>query len=93
MVGDAIAIQLRDALKRIPKVRITDGMGSTESGITGIAEPSADGLMRLPANELHQVIVEDRIGRPHEMGVIGRAGNIPLGYYKDPKKPPKLSAY
>ena len=117
IVGDAMAIPLRDALKLhpgrwsldsvvgfgsggavfsahvkadiqelLPNVMITDGMGSSETGISGMAEPSPDGMMRLNANEYQQVIVEGRIGLVGETGLVGRAGHIPLGYYGDPEK-------
>jgi fatty-acyl-CoA synthase len=51
-----------------------------------MAEKSAEGVMRLPANENQQVIVDDRIGAIGETGFIARTGNTPVGYYNDPVK-------
>ncbi len=85
--GAVFSQHLKDDLKQlVPSAGITDGMGASETGISGIAEPSADGVMRLPANENQQVIVEDRIGTIGETGFVARTGNIPVGYYGDPEK-------
>jgi len=117
VVGDAMAVPLRDALlahparwnldsvvsfgsggavfsghvkddirKLLPNAQIVDGLGSSESGIVGTAEPSDEGMMRIPAHDDQQVIVDDRIGGVGELGLVGRAGPIPRGYYKDPEK-------
>ena len=117
IVGDAMAIPLRDALRDnpgrwnlagvvgfgsggavfsahvkkdiselLPNAQITDGMGASETGVAGSAQPSADGMMRLEANDVQQVIVDDRLGAVGELGLVGRSGNIPLGYYNDPEK-------
>lgn len=70
----------------LPGARIMDGMGTSEGGVSGAAEPSADGMLRLPANADQQVIVEDRIGKVGEIGLLGRSGHTPIGYYRDPVK-------
>jgi fatty-acyl-CoA synthase len=78
---------LKDDLKAmVPSANITDGMGSSETGVSGMAEKSAEGVMRLVANENQQVIVDDRIGTIGETGFIARTGNTPVGYYNDPVK-------
>ncbi|MCB2089795.1 MAG: AMP-binding protein, partial [Sphingomonadaceae bacterium] len=85
--GAVFSQHLKDAISALlPNARITDGMGTSEGGISGMAEPSADGVMRLPAHDDQWVIVEDRLAQPGETGLLGRAGHIPVGYYNDPAK-------
>lgn len=118
IVGDAMAIPLRDALRDNPgrwdlsgvvnfgsggavfsrqvkddikaflpaHATITDGMGSTETGISGQAETSSEGMMRLPGGEGQKVVVDGRFARPGETGLIARSGNTPVGYFGDPEK-------
>jgi fatty-acyl-CoA synthase len=54
--------------------------------MSGMAEKSEEGVMRLPANEFQQVVVDNRIGTIGETGFIARTGNTPVGYYGDPVK-------
>jgi fatty-acyl-CoA synthase len=85
--GAVFSQHLKDDLKAmVPSANITDGMGSSETGVSGMAEKSAEGVMRLVANENQQVIVDDRIGTIGETGFIARTGNTPVGYYNDPVK-------
>lgn len=118
VVGDAMAIPMRDALRdnpgrwdlsRVvnfgsggavfsahvkadlaamlpPTATITDGMGSSETGISGMATPSADGVMRLPGGDNQKVVAGDRFAEVGEMGLIARSGHTPVGYYNDPEK-------
>jgi fatty-acyl-CoA synthase len=117
IVGDAMAIPLRDALRAhpgrwkldhvvnfgsggavfsenvkadikafLPNAMITDGMGSSETGVSGMAVPSGEGLMRLPVNELQSIVVDGRLGTVGETGFVARCGNIPVGYFGDPVK-------
>jgi 3-oxocholest-4-en-26-oate---CoA ligase len=117
IVGDAMAIPIRDALRDNPgrwrldhvvnfgsggavfsqsvkddlkamlaNVNITDGMGSSETGVSGAAMPSAEGMMRLPANDQQAIVVEGRIGMVGETGFVARSGNIPIGYFGDAQK-------
>ncbi|QJQ31327.1 AMP-binding protein [Sphingomonas lacunae] len=119
IVGDAMAIPLRDALLANPErwslahmfnfgsggavfsqhvkddlrrflpdsCGITDGMGSSETGVSGQADGApGDGMMRLPANENQQVVIEDRLAKPGETGFIARSGHTPVGYFNDPVK-------
>lgn len=117
VVGDAMAIPLRDALRAnpgrwnlghvvnfgsggavfskhvkddiralLPTAMITDGMGTSETGIAGLAEPSAEGVMRLPATETQTVVIGDRKAAVGETGYIARTGMTPVGYYNDPQK-------
>jgi fatty-acyl-CoA synthase len=117
IVGDAMAIPLRDALRDNPgrwkldhvvnfgsggavfsqsvkddlndmlaNVNITDGMGSSETGVSGAAMPSAEGMMRLPANDQQAIVIDGRIGMVGETGFVARSGNIPIGYFGDAQK-------
>jgi acyl-CoA synthetase (AMP-forming)/AMP-acid ligase II len=81
-------------LEFFPNLIITDSIGSTESGFNGLTYASkgakaAAGGPTVTAgadvvilDENLEIIPEgdDRIGK------LGRGGNIPLGYYNDPKK-------
>lgn len=85
--GAVFSQHLKDDLKAlVPSASITDGMGSSETGMSGMAEKSAEGVMRLPANELQQVVVDGRLGAVGETGFVARTGNTPIGYYNDPVK-------
>lgn len=118
IVGDAMAIPLRDALRDNPGrwnlssvvnfgsggavfsrhvkddikamlpagAAITDGMGSSETGTSGMAEASAEGMMRLPSNASQKVVVDGRFAEPGESGFVARSGNTPVGYFGDPEK-------
>lgn len=118
IVGDAMAIPLRDALRDNPgrwdlsaivnfgsggavfsphvkedikallpaTAAITDGMGSSETGTSGLAEASADGMMRLPGGDGQKVVVGDRFAEVGETGFVARSGNTPVGYFGDPEK-------
>lgn len=117
IVGDAMAIPLRDALRDNPgrwkldhvvnfgsggavfsqavkddikamlaNVNITDGMGSSETGVSGMAVPSGEGMMRLPVSDAQTIIVDGRLGVVGETGFVARSGHIPIGYFGDPIK-------
>ncbi|HZV10819.1 MAG TPA: AMP-binding protein, partial [Novosphingobium sp.] len=118
IVGDAMAIPLRDALRAHPgrwdlsglvslgsggalfsrhvkedlagllppAVRLTDGMGSTETGVAGMAAASAEGMMQLEAGETLKVVVDDRFAVAGETGIIARSGHTPVGYFGDAEK-------
>lgn len=86
--GGAVFSQaLKDDLKAlVPGASITDGMGSSETGMSGQAQKSEDGVMRLFANDQQQVVLDGRIAAVGETGLIARSGNTPVGYYNDPAK-------
>lgn len=118
IVGDAMAIPLRDALRANPdrwnlqalvnfgsggavfsqsvkddlrqllpaSASISDGMGSSETGIAGPGAVSRDGMMQLPAGENLKVVVDDRFAVAGETGIIARSGHMPIGYFGDPVK-------
>jgi 3-oxocholest-4-en-26-oate---CoA ligase len=78
-------------LAALPNVVITDAIGSSETGFTGIGFVSAgvktSGGPRVTPGPSTIVIDEQgrRVG-PGEIGRIARGGHVPLGYYKDPVK-------
>ncbi len=86
--GAVFSQHLKDDLKAlVPSAQITDGMGSSETGMSGMAEKSDDGVMRLAANAQQQVVVDgQRLAKLGESGLIARTGNTPIGYYGDPVK-------
>ena len=117
IVGDAMAIPLRDALQAhpgrwaldhvvnfgsggavfsdavkddikafLPNASITDGMGSSETGVSGMAIPSDEGMMRLPVTDVQTIVIGGRLGGVGETGFVARSGNIPVGYFGDPVK-------
>jgi 3-oxocholest-4-en-26-oate---CoA ligase len=68
--GAVFSQHLKDDLQAmVPSAGITDGMGSSETGMSGQAEKSDEGVMRLPANDFQQVVVDDRW---HGVGGVGR---------------------
>lgn len=79
-------------LEALPNVVITDAIGSSESGFTGIGMVVKGGRQspggpRVNAGPSTIVIDEDnRPVAPGEVGRIARGGHVPLGYYKDPEK-------
>lgn len=85
--GAVFSQHVKDDLKAlVPSASITDGMGTSETGISGMAEPSAEGVMRLAATDAQKVIVDDRFAQVGETGFIARTGNTPVGYFGDPVK-------
>lgn len=86
--GAVFSRQVKDDIKAFlpPHATITDGMGSTETGISGQAEVSSEGMMRLPGGEGQKVVVDGRFAVVGETGLIARSGNTPVGYFGDPKK-------
>jgi len=78
-------------LKLLPNVVITDAIGASETGFTGLGYVSA-GNKKAEGPTVTagpSTIVIDENNRPVGPGGIGRiarGGHIPLGYYKDPVK-------
>ncbi len=77
--------------KALPNVFISEAIGSTETGFTGMAFVSADEKQRggPTVTAGPDVIVIDEGGGvcgPGQTGKLARGGHIPLGYYKDPVK-------
>ncbi len=85
--GAVFSQHLKDDLKAlVPTASITDGMGSSETGMSGMAERSEEGVMRLAANDVQQVVTGGKIAEIGETGFVARTGNTPIGYYNDPVK-------
>jgi acyl-CoA synthetase (AMP-forming)/AMP-acid ligase II len=82
-------------VKELPGVMVTESIGSSETGFTGIGLVTGDAG---PADgpRVHpgpQTIVIDDCGRPAAPGTVGRlarGGHVPIGYYKDPVKTAEL---
>jgi 3-oxocholest-4-en-26-oate---CoA ligase len=84
-------------LTLLPNVVVTDAIGASETGFTGLGYVSA-GNKRAEGPTVTPgpgTIVIDEHNRPVGPGGIGRlarGGNIPLGYFKDPVKTAALFA-
>ncbi len=122
IVGDAMAVPLRDALRAHPGrwnlaalvhlgsggavfsqhvkhdlqallpsgVAILDGMGSSETGVSGAAQASSEGMMRLPGGDHQRVVIDGRFAQPGETGLVARSGHVPIGYFGDPESSAKV---
>ncbi len=85
---------VRDAIaKALPTTYISEAIGSTETGFTGIAfRTGEEGEHRggPTVNMGPEVIVIDDDNRPiTSIGTVGRlarGGHVPIGYYNDPEK-------
>lgn len=83
-------------LDLLPNLLIIDAIGSSESGLNGMAAQGkgqtathGGGGPTVTAGRDAVVLDDDLRPLPPGSGVVGklaRAGNIPLGYYKDPSK-------
>jgi acyl-CoA synthetase (AMP-forming)/AMP-acid ligase II len=84
---------VREAIaKALPSTYISEAIGSTETGFTGIAFRTGEEEHRggPTVNIGPDVIIIDDDGRPvTEVGTVGRiarGGHVPIGYYNDPEK-------
>jgi 3-oxocholest-4-en-26-oate---CoA ligase len=90
--GALFSQPVKDAVfAALPKVVITDAIGSSETGFTGLSFAAKGGRQEggPTVSPGPNTIVIDDNGRPvgpGEIGRIGRGGHVPLGYYKDPVK-------
>jgi acyl-CoA synthetase (AMP-forming)/AMP-acid ligase II len=94
--GALFSQSVKDAVfASLPNVVITDAIGSSETGFTGISFASA-GKRQLGGPTVSpgpSTIVIDDDGKragPGQTGRIARGGHVPLGYYKDPVKSAKI---
>jgi acyl-CoA synthetase (AMP-forming)/AMP-acid ligase II len=79
---------------RLPNIVITDAVGSSEGGNNGLSVISAGNTAMKSGptvSVMGQTVVLDENFDPVEpgsgvIGKIARAGDIPVGYYNDPKK-------
>jgi acyl-CoA synthetase (AMP-forming)/AMP-acid ligase II len=78
--------------KALPTAYISEAIGSTETGMTGLAFVSGDIEHRdgPTVNMGPEVIVIDDDNRPvtapGSVGRLARGGHVPIGYYNDPEK-------
>ena len=79
---------------RLPTIMITDAIGSSETGNNGmsVVTPGHTAMKSGPTVQVigHSVVLDENLD-PVEpgsgvIGKIARSGDIPLGYYNDPKK-------
>lgn len=86
--GAVFSAHIKDALsKHLPGVMMGDGMGTSETGISGMGAPPQDGgFMQLPCGPLDNVIADGQIAKDGETGLLARTGHVPLGYYGDKQK-------
>ena len=86
--GAVLSQHVKQGIKeQIPNLFIGDGMGTSETGISGMGAPVKDGgFMRLAVDENQAVIKDGRIARVGEVGYLARCGHTPIGYYNDPGK-------
>ncbi len=90
--GALFSQPVKDAVfAALPNVVITDAIGSSETGFTGLSFANKGGHQeggpRVSPGPNTIVIGDDgRPVGPGEIGRIGRGGHVPLGYYKDPVK-------
>ncbi|MBB5913427.1 fatty-acyl-CoA synthase [Nocardia transvalensis] len=84
-----------DLIELFPQTVITDSIGSSETGFGGIGfAQKDDDPARGPRVQVGRgALVVDDEGRalgPGEEGWVAKAGNVPIGYYKDEAKSAKL---
>ena len=89
--GALLTEQLQQRIKAaLPQIAISNGMGSSESGVIGIGErpASGEGFMRLAPRPDLAVIDDQRriVTAPGAEGTLSRTGYTPVGYYGDAKK-------
>jgi len=80
-------------LEVLPKVKLLDALGSSESGSQATHRSSRSGEVTTGQFDLSDgnlVLKEDLSGPVEagsgEIGWLARSGRLPLGYYKDPEK-------
>src|SRR5215475_6657581 len=84
-------------LELLPNVVITDAVGASETGFTGLGYVSAgnkkaEGPTVAPGPSTIVIDEDNQPVGPGGIGRIARGGHIPLGYYKDPVKTAALFA-
>jgi 3-oxocholest-4-en-26-oate---CoA ligase len=90
--GALFSAPVKDAFAAaLPGVFLTDAVGSTETGFTGIGQVTAGAKQRggptvTPGPDVIVLDDEGRRAGPGQVGRLARGGHVPLGYYKDPAK-------
>jgi 3-oxocholest-4-en-26-oate---CoA ligase len=77
--------------KALPNVFLTEAIGATETGFTGMAFGGAGSEHRggptvTPGQDVIVISESGGVCGPGEVGKLARGGNMPIGYYKDPVK-------
>ena len=74
----------------LPNTMLLNNYGSSESGFNGTAtaDSGAGQSFRIQVNSRTQVVdtVTHEPVAPGEVGRVAQSGNVPLGYYNDPRK-------
>ncbi|MFG2788137.1 acyl-CoA synthetase [Streptomyces sp. NPDC048419] len=74
----------------LPNTMLLNNYGSSESGFNGTAtaDSGAGQSFRIQVNSRTQVVdtVTHEPVEPGEVGRVAQSGNVPLGYYNDPRK-------
>jgi acyl-CoA synthetase (AMP-forming)/AMP-acid ligase II len=84
-------------LSLLPNIVVTDAIGASETGFTGLGYVSAgnkraEGPTVTPGPSTIVIDEHNRPVGPGGIGRLARGGHIPLGYYKDPVKTAALFA-
>ncbi len=85
-LSGGVRAEIREAL---PGRWLLDSYGASETGATGqgLDDGTSDGSARFGVTDDVEVFDEnDQPAAVGERGMLGKSGNIPLGYYKDPVK-------
>jgi acyl-CoA synthetase (AMP-forming)/AMP-acid ligase II len=78
-------------LAAMPNVFLTEAIGSTETGFTGLALITSgagqrDGPTVKPGPDVLVLDESNRPVGPGQTGRLARGGHVPIGYYKDPAR-------
>jgi len=89
--GAVLSAQLQARIQAaVPQVTVSNGMGSSETGLMGSGDKPAqgEGFMVLKARPELAVIDEGLtiLRQPGAQGVLARTGFTPIGYYGDARK-------
>ncbi len=90
-LGSGGAVFSKDVQQRIknvvPTIETASSMGATETGVMGPGNKQTDeGLMSYQGREDITVVVDGRIAKKGELGVVARRGYLPTGYFGDEEK-------
>jgi 3-oxocholest-4-en-26-oate---CoA ligase len=89
--GAALSEGMQQRIKAVlPNIFITNGIGSSETGVMGSGTKPKDGeglMVLAPSPEIAVIDDQHRIvTQPGDTGVLARTGHTPIGYYGDPVK-------
>ncbi len=87
--GALFSGHVQEGLKKaLPHIFIANGAGSSEAGMfSGGTMPAQGAMFRLaPDSGLEVLVDSDRKAAVGEVGILARAGMVPVGYLGDPEK-------